>query len=132
MVFLIYPVPNQAAIIILATIQPLMHYCGILILTIYVQQHEVCLSNDALKIFSLIVTIIVVKNHTVGFFFILNPVILYSDHWFFFLHILPPTFARKVQTNYFINICFEKVSVMIFLLVRCLSIKIQNIFIVCQ
>ena len=67
-----------------------------------------------------------------GFFSISNPVILYSDHWFFFLHILPPTLARKVKTNYFINICFKKVSVMIFLLVRCLSIKIQNIVIVCQ
>ena len=42
------------------------------------------------------------------FFFISNPVILYSDHWFFFLHILPPTLARKVKTNYFINICFKK------------------------
>ena len=64
MLFLIYiSVPNQAAIIILATIQPLMHYWGIL--KIHVQQHEVCLSNDALKIFSLILTIIIVKNHIV-------------------------------------------------------------------
>ena len=49
--------------------------------------------------------------------------ILYSDHWFFYLHFLPPTHARKVKTNCFINICFEKISVMI--LEFCLSIKIK-------
>ena len=103
MVFLIYPVPNQAPIIILATIQPLMHYCGILILTIHIQQHEVCLLNVALKICSLIVTIIVVKNHIVGFFFISNPVILYSDHRSFSLHILPPTLAKYV----FEKVCYD-------------------------
>ena len=105
-----------------------MHYCGIL--KIHVQQHEVCLSNDALKnLFAYSDHHRCKESHSLIFFSILNPVILYSDHWFFFLHILSPTHARKVKTKCFINICFEKVSVMIFLDVYQLKSKISSLFV---
>ena len=55
--------------------------------------------------------------------------ILYSDHWFFFLHFLPPTHARKVKTNCFINICFEKISIMILEFVYRLKSKIPSLFV---